>query len=328
MSDNAVRFNLSKDASTCLKGLACLLIVLHHWCSGLSGMGYDNFLVKLLTQAGGVTGVAIFFFLSSYGLTRSQLVKKDSISSFFTKRLTKVYIPLVLTNVLCLALKYSGQSFVQSFLQILNVGVLLDLATWFCNVIIVCYVIFYVSNRLKKDWMKILVNWILMLSLAVALVAYFPNRPCYVYSLVAFPLGGMVAILQDKMNMTKLMMITFLPVVAFFGSMAMFCTGYKTYLFANICCSAVILCLMLILVELRNNRMSLIFELVYSLKKPASFIGLYSYEIYLLHNKFLMLHSDYHVTVWYPITFVLIVLPLAVVLFMCDNQLTKLMVKK
>ena len=255
-------------------------------------------------------------------------MKKDSISSFFTKRLIKVYIPLVLTNVLWLVLRYSGQSFVQSFLQILNIGDLLDLATWFCNVIIVCYVIFYVSNRLKKDWMKILVNWILMLSLAVALVAYFPYRPCYVYSLVAFPLGGMVAILQDKMNMTKLMMITFLPVVAFFGSMAMFCTGYKTHLLANLYCSAVILCLMLILVELRNNRKSLIFELVYSLKKPASFIGLYSYEIYLLHNKFLMLHSDYHVTVWYPITFVFIVVPLAVVFFMCDNLLTKMMVKK
>ena len=320
-------FNLSKEVSTGLKGFSCLLIVLHHWCSGLSGVGYDNILVKLLTQAGGVTGVAIFFFLSSYGLTRSQLVKKDSISSFFTKRLTKVYIPLVLTNVLWLVLRYSGQSFVQSFLQILNIGDLLDLATWFCNVIIACYVIFYVSNRLKKDWMKILVNWILILSLAVALVAYFPSRPCYVYSLVAFPLGGMVAILQDKMNMTKLMMITFLPVVAFFGAMAMFCTAYKTHLLANLYCSAVILCLMLILVELRNNRKSLIFELVYSLKKPASFIGLYSYEIYLLHNKFLMLHSDYHATVWYPITFVLIVVPLAVVFFMCDNLLTKMMVK-
>ena len=321
-------FNLSKEVSTCLKGFSCLLIVLHHWCSGLSGVGYDNILVKLLTQAGGVTGVAIFFFLSSYGLMRSQLVKKDSISSFFTKRLTKVYIPLVLTNVLWLVLRYSGQSFVQSFLQILNIGDLLDLATWFCNVIIGCYVIFYVSNRLKKDWMKILVNWILILSLAVALVAYFPYRPCYVYSLVAFPLGGMVAILQDKMNMTKLMMITFFPVVAFFGSMAMFCTGYKTHLLATLYCGAVILCLMLILVELRNNRKSLIFELVYSLKKPASFIGLYSYEIYLLHNKFLMLHSDYHATVWYPITFVFIVVPLAVVFFMCDNLLTKMMVKK
>ena len=58
-------FNLSKEVSTCLKGHSCLLIVLHHWCSGLSGVGYDNILVKLLTQAGGVTGVAIFFFLSS-----------------------------------------------------------------------------------------------------------------------------------------------------------------------------------------------------------------------------------------------------------------------
>jgi peptidoglycan/LPS O-acetylase OafA/YrhL len=320
-------FNLSKEVSTCLKGVSCLLIVLHHWCSGLSGVGYDNILVKLLTQAGGVTGVAIFFFLSSYGLTRSQLVKKDSISSFFTKRLTKVYIPLVLTNVLWLVLRYSGQSFVQSFLQILNIGDLLDLATWFCNVIIACYVIFYVSNRLKKDWMKILVNWILILSLAVALVAYFPYRPCYVYSLVAFPLGGMVAILQDKMNMTKLMMITFFPVVAFFGAMAMFCTAYKTHLLATLYCSAVILCLMLILVELRNNRKSLIFELVYSLKKPASFIGLYSYEIYLLHNKFLMLHSDYHVTVWYPLTFMVTVIPLSVFLFFVDKRLSKLVAK-
>lgn len=31
-------------------------------------MGYDNILVKLLTRAGGVTGVAIFFFLSSWAV--------------------------------------------------------------------------------------------------------------------------------------------------------------------------------------------------------------------------------------------------------------------
>ena len=327
MSDNAVRFNLSKDASTCLKGLACLLIVLHHWCSGLSGMGYDNILVKLLTQAGGVTGVAIFFFLSSYGLTRSQLVKKDSISSFFTKRLTKVYIPLVLTNVLCLALKYSGQSFVQSFLQILNVGVLLDLATWFCNVIIVCYVIFYVSNRLKKDWMKILVNWILMLSLAVALVAYFPNRPCYVYSLVAFPLGGMVAILQDKMNMTKLMMITFLPVVATAGVLALLSDIFRNYLLANLYCCILILCLLLVVVWLQKDHTSIIYKSMSCLKVPASFMGLYSYEIYLLHSKFLMLHSHYHVTAWFPLTFMVIVIPLSVLLFFVDKRLSKLVVR-
>jgi peptidoglycan/LPS O-acetylase OafA/YrhL len=323
-----MKFNLSKDASTCLKGFSCLLIVLHHWCSGLSGVGYDNILVKLLTQAGGVTGVAIFFFLSSYGLTRSQLVKKDSISLFFTKRLSKVFVPLVLTNALWLAFRYNGQGFVQSFLQILNLSDLLDLATWFCNIIIVCYVIFYASNHLKSDWMKVSVSWILIFVLAVILVAYFPYRPCYVYSLVAFPLGGMVAILQDRMKVSQLMMLTFVPVAAVIGALAEFCTDYKAHLLANLYCCAVIFCLMLIVMGVRNNRASLIYESVCSLKKPASFIGLYSYEIYLLHNKFLMLHSDYHVTVWYPITVVFIVLPLAVVLYMCDKQLTKLMVKK
>ena len=321
-------FNLSKEVSACLKGVSCLLIVLHHWCSGLSGVGYDNILVRLLTQAGGVTGVAIFFFLSSYGLTRSQLVKKDSISLFFTKRLSKVFIPLVLTNALWLVLRYDGQTFVQSFLQILNVSDLLDRATWFCNIIIVCYVIFYVSNRLKSDWMKILTSWILIFVLAAILLACFPRRPFYVYSLIAFPLGGMVAILQERMKATQLMVNTFVPVIAVFGILSLLIVDYRAHLLANLYCIAVILCLMLIVLVLQKNRTSLLSKAVSRIKEPASVIGLYSYEIYLLHNKFLMLHSDYHVTVWYPITFVLIVLPLAVALFMCDKQLTKLMVKK
>lgn len=324
--DNS-QFRLTKDMSTCIKGISCLLIVLHHWCSGLSGAGYDNIFVNTLTRVGGVTGVAIFFFLSSYGLTRSQLVKKDSISLFFTKRLSKVYIPLVLTNALWLAWQYSGQGFVQSLLQILNVSDLLDIATWFCNIIMVCYVIFYASNHLKSDWMKISVSWILIVALAVMLIASFPLRPCYVYSLVAFPLGGMVAILQDRMTVSRLLMITFLPVTAVIGVLAVFCTGYKAHLMANLYCGAVILCLMLLVIGLRNNRASLFYKAVSCIKKPASVVGLYSYEIYLLHNKFLMLHSDYHVTVWYPITFVAIVFPLSILLYRIDKRITKLIVR-
>ena len=320
-------FNLSKEVSTCVKGVSCLLIVLHHWCSGLSGVGYDNILVKLLTQAGGVTGVAIFFFLSSYGLTRSQLVKKDSIRVFFTKRLSKVFIPLVLTNALWLLLRYDGQSFIQSFLQILNVSDLLDRATWFCNIIIVCYVIFYASNRLRTDGMKILTSWILIFGLAAILLVYFPRRPFYVYSLIAFPLGGTVAILQDRMKATQLMVNTFVPVITVFGILSLLIVDYRAHLLANLYCIAIIFCLMLIVLVLRNNRTSLLCKAVSSIKKPASVIGLYSYEIYLLHNKFLMLHSDYHLTVWYPITFVALVFPLSILLFFIDKRITKLIVR-
>jgi peptidoglycan/LPS O-acetylase OafA/YrhL len=328
MSEKSVRFSLSKDASTSLKGLACLLIVLHHWCSGLSGAGYDGSLVELFTQAGGITGVAVFFFLSSYGLSRSQQKKKDTLTSFFAKRLVRVYIPLVITNVLWLSLRYEGQELVQAIFQILNLKDLLDIVTWFCNVIIVCYIIFYVSNSLASIWAKLLCNWTLTIALAVLLSMIWPKYPCYVYSLIAFPLGATVGILQDKMNWSNLLATTFVPSMTFLGILVWCLPGIRNLVVANLYCCVIILCLMFIVMWVQHSESSVLTGVVGLSAKPLSFIGLYSYEIYLLHNKLLMLHSEYHVTIWYPITFLLIVLPLAVILYMCDQQVTKLMVKK
>ena len=328
MSENAVRFSLSKEASTSLKGLACLLIVLHHWCSGLSGVGYGSSLVKLFTQAGGITGVAVFFFLSSYGLSRSQQKKKDTLTSFFTKRLVRVYIPLVITNVLWLSLRYEGQELVHSIFQILNLKDLLDIVTWFCNIIIVCYIIFYVSYSLASIWAKLLCNWTLTIALAVLLSIIWPKYPCYVYSLVAFPLGATVGILQDKMNWSNLLATTFVPATAFLGILVWCLPGIRNLVVANLYCCVIILCLMFMVMWVKQSESSVITGVVGLSAKSLSFIGLYSYEIYLLHNKLLMLHSEYHVTIWYPIKFLLIVLPLAVILYMCDKQVTKLMVKK
>lgn len=327
MSENAVRFCLSKDASTCLKGLACLLIVLHHWCSGLSGIGYDSFLVKLFTQAGGITGVAVFFFLSSYGLSLSQQKKKYSLKSFFVKRLARVYIPLVITNILWLMLRYDGQDLAQTALQILNLKDLLDIVTWFCNVIIVCYIIFYVSNLLARNWAKLLCNWALTLALAVLLSKLWPKYPCYVYSLIAFPLGATVAILQDKMKCCKLLTTIFVPSMALLGIIAWCLPENRNLVIANLYCCVIILCLMFIVLWVQRSESSVLAGVIGLSVKPLSFIGLYSYEIYLLHNKFLMLHSAYHVTVWYPITFIAVVIPFSMLLYRFDGRITKLFVK-
>ena len=327
MSDNAARFSLSKDASTCLKGLACLLIVLHHWCSGLSGIGNDSFLVKLFTQAGGITGVAVFFFLSSYGLSISQQKKKYSLRSFFVKRLARVYIPLVITNILWLMLRYDGQDLLQTSLQILNLKDLLDIVTWFCNVIIVCYIIFYVSNMLARNWAKLLCNWTLTLALAVLLSKLWPKYPCYVYSLIAFPLGATVAILQDKMKCFKLLTTIFVPSMALLGILAWCLPENRNLVIANLYCCVIILCLMFIVLWMQRSESSVLIGVIGLFAKPLSFIGLYSYEIYLLHNKLLMLHSAYHVTVWYPITFIAVIIPLSMLLYRLDGKITKLFVK-
>ncbi len=327
MSENAVRFSLSKEASTSLKGLACLLIVLHHWCSGLSGVGYGSSLVKLFTQAGGITGVAVFFFLSSYGLSRSQQIKKDTLKSFFTKRLVRVYIPLVITNILWLMLRYDGEDLLQTALQILNLKDLLDIVTWFCNVIIVCYIIFYVSNLLARNWAKLLCNWALTLALAVLLSKLWPKYPCYVYSLIAFPLGATVAILQDKMRCFKLLTTIFVPSMALLGILVWCLPENRNLVMANLYCCVIILCLIFIVLWVQHGKSAVLIGVIGLFAKPLSFIGLYSYEIYLLHNKFLMLHSAYHVTVWYPITFIAVVIPLSMLLYRLDGKITKLFVK-
>jgi peptidoglycan/LPS O-acetylase OafA/YrhL len=322
-----MKFNLTKDISTALKGLSCLLIVLHHWCLCLAGLGYHNVILDLIALRGGVTGVAVFFYLSSYGLTRTQQHKKDSLKVFFSKRLVKVYIPLVITNLLWLSVRYQGQGLVHSILQVLNLTDKLDGATWFCNVIIICYIIFYCSNSLKADWMKILCNWLLTLVFAAVLVSMMPNAPFVVYSLVAFPLGSMVALLQDKFNLTKLMTITFVPPLILLGIFASMCTEVTNQLIANMYCCIVILCMMLMVVWYMSHKSTSLSKILLPIAKPASFIGLYSYEIYLLHNKFLIIHGQYHISIWYPITFICVVIPLAIALFALDKKISKLVVR-
>ena len=322
-----MKFNLTKDISTALKGLSCLLIVLHHWCLCLAGLGYHNVILDLIALRGGVTGVAVFFYLSSYGLTRSQQHKKDALTAFFTKRLVKVYIPLVITNLLWLLVRYQGQGLMHSILQIFNLKDLLDLATWFCNVIIICYLIFYVSNSLRNSWAKILCNWLLVLAFAAFLIALWPKEPYLVYSLVAFPLGSMVATLQDKMTLRELITISFIPLLLLMGVFAWMFEGVRNQLMANMYCCVVILCMMLMVVWYMSHKSTSLSKILLPIAKPASFIGLYSYEIYLLHNKFLIIHGQYHVAIWYPITFICVVIPLAIALFALDKKISKLVVR-
>lgn len=320
-------FNLTKNASTCLKGASCLLIVLHHWCSGLLGAGSDNPLVFLFTRAGGVAGVAIFFFLSSYGLTRSQLSRRDKIGTFFTKRLAKVYIPLVITNVLWLMVRYNGQGGLQAVLQVLNLSELLDTAMWFCNVIIMCYVIFYISIQFKSDWTKICSMWLLVLIMAVAMTKMWPHSPFYVYSLVAFPIGGMVAILQDKMAWPGLLASVFTPVALLLGVPMLLIHSHQNLFGANLACCILILCLMVFAIGIQSCDSTRASRCLDYIKVPMSFVGVYSYEIYLLHNKFVMLHSQFGATRWYPLTFVVVVIPLAILLFHVDKSVNRLVAK-
>ena len=327
MSDNAARFSLSKDASTCLKGLACLLIVLHHWCARLNGIGYSNPIIDLISLRGGITGVAIFFFLSSYGLTRSQIKHRDSFLSFLKKRFIKVIIPLLVTNILWFVIRHEDKEFVYSLLQILNIHHRLDGVTWFCNVIIICYLLFYVSFLAKTVWGKIFCNWALMIALAVLIAILWPDDPFLVYSLVAFPIGFTIALQQERMKSKSLVYGVCISVLTVLGCMAIMAGQYKNLLVANMYCTLGLLIMLIIWVVYSSRSRKSFLGLKVYIKSFLLWVGAYSYEIYLLHNKFLVFHGDYKMTIWYPITFFAVVIPFSMLLYRLDDRITKLFVK-
>ena len=62
--------NLSKDKCNCLKGVFAMVVLLHH-LKQHSGVFSDYAVPSIIFQAMGYLSVAVFFFISGYGLAIS-----------------------------------------------------------------------------------------------------------------------------------------------------------------------------------------------------------------------------------------------------------------
>ena len=121
--------------------------MVHHFCSWLDGKGYNGFLIDLIGLRGGVIGVTLFFFLSAWGLSESQNKNQYPFILFAKRRLAKIYIPLIITNIVFyffwLYFKQNRFNLVSFLLTSLNLK-FYDGALWFCNTILVfLYIILF-----------------------------------------------------------------------------------------------------------------------------------------------------------------------------------------
>ena len=81
---------LDKNLTDLIKFLACLMIALHHYSQGMVVAGTHNPIYLLFSTQGGWLGVAIFFFLSGYGLMNIDMKNHQSPIQFF-----KINVPVV-----------------------------------------------------------------------------------------------------------------------------------------------------------------------------------------------------------------------------------------
>jgi membrane-bound acyltransferase YfiQ involved in biofilm formation len=176
-----------KELCNSVKFVAALLVVNGH----LFTFGYDDYNVARFMNLGAYC-VSIFFFFSGYGLTYSFSSKgRAYLSGFFSKRLLRVVLPLVVAYAVTLPVYalLRGPVELKTVVSTLVWGGPYLKFSWYVTEIIVVYVLFYVTMILPCRYaikLRILTCLVAMMMILL-LVCHQPIW--YVESLPGFVIG-------------------------------------------------------------------------------------------------------------------------------------------
>ncbi|AQX04960.1 acyltransferase [Elizabethkingia meningoseptica] len=274
-------FPFTVQASSSLKGILSILIILSH-----INFHADLPVFLTITHWSG-TKVALFFFISGYGLMASYQKKEENyLNNFLSKRIWNIIKPLLLITILFLAFNYldTGVWMSNIFSDLLIKGNTPLPYSWFAYAIIIFYLLFYIVFRFSwRKEIKILWMFILTFGVTVFLWKIGYDRAWWVSNL-AFPLG-MVYQYKEKIiiNISR--------------------TKFGNLLLVPLCCFAALLIAILkidILYSFAYVFIALmVIVLISYVKMPQSFpfifLGKISYETYLVHGAVLTLLRGQHI---------------------------------
>ena len=173
--------SINKEQSDCYKGLAIILVVLHHFFHAPSFL-----LPPKLFLGVGVVSCSIFFFLSGYGLGISGKYKAHS--SYWMARMKKLFIPSLLSNGLLMVYCLFYRDYCLSGDSILDLVGLKNLnhPIWFLQVLFVFYITLWIFHKVK-------ITYLILLLFLVSVFYLFLTGNYGGASLFSFPLGLYIA---------------------------------------------------------------------------------------------------------------------------------------
>lgn len=166
---------LSIDYTICLRGVMAVLIVFHH----ISEKDSSGRIFPKLQHLGYLI-VAVFFFLSGYGLMFSYLKKgKEYLKSFWRKRILYIIIIYVLITILYWGTKQLlniGNTNISAVINSLINGHPIANNSWYIVVQIYLYILFWITfycfNINTKYKLILLATFTFILSFAFELLGY------------------------------------------------------------------------------------------------------------------------------------------------------------
>lgn len=289
-----------------IKGIAILMVIFAH--IGYFLVSDHRFLFPL--SVGGGIGVNLFFYLSGYGLSVSAIRKNLSILDFYKKRVVKLFIPMWVILIIFLLLDYFLLNRIYPFSEIwhaflgyfpmVNLFENINSPLWFITPITIYYLIFPIVFNKKFLYLSgilmILGSYLLLTNSFV--LNFLISNNLFRYDVLglyrthyfAFPLGMITAdLLTNKEKLNRIWL--------FFAS---YLNNHKRILFAvhyiSLLIALYIACYTAIYSgvgkgEFKEQLFSLItsasivYFFIFNKLKFGLFgvVGIYSYEIYLLH---------------------------------------------
>lgn len=180
---------------------AAILVAISHYstCVCINNHWSDSVFLRLMCQ-GGNLGVALFFFLSGYGLMESESKRHLGLKDFVKKRFTKIYLPVLLVSFFWIPTCLISAQYHPASLGIVIYDILWgfkDSVLWFVKILFALYGLFYVYTEIRVLGRETLSLIILMVgSLLIMWIAIGVGWP-YI-NIPLFSIGVVASEFKDK----------------------------------------------------------------------------------------------------------------------------------
>lgn len=277
-------FYISKDISGLLKLFSALLVMATHYLRMKALAGHELNWLEWAVRSQGNVAVAIFFFLSGYGLMSSEMRRHLALPQFVRKRFCKVYLPVVAVTALWLPVAYGIYGTPGSVAEILKhlLWDFCDPVMWFVKNLLVLYAGFGIfacllySGRRKPAFAALCAALV-----ATAVQSYWCNGQFWLNSLSGIPLfavGVVAALYADRC--CRGVHVAFVPLALGFVSVAAVMSFYPRFLPNVSHVLADYLCVGAVLVVFSRWRPAV--------KVPLA-LSMLTFDLYLLHFKVLVM---------------------------------------
>lgn len=182
----------SLNYTNCLRGIAIILIIVGH-ISGTMG-------TVVFSPLGG-TGVALFLFLSGFGLNESW--KKSGLTRYWQKKIRRVFIPYFIV-ISIIAMVKDNMSWQNYLLDIFGIKT----SYWYIGYLLKWYIVFWLSTKFAFKYR-------LMIMSACALVSlfYLPNLEAE--QSLSFLMGVVTSVYVERVSKLTNKQIISLGIISF-----------------------------------------------------------------------------------------------------------------